>query len=77
MTTPHKLLVALLNSAASTGALSEIARIPELAAKAMLQRLQKEGHLSQRPCEGVPSIIIWSLTETGREAAMNLNTSAV
>lgn len=68
MTTPNKILVELLTSAATTDAIAERVRVPMLAVKAMLQRQEKDGLVSHR----VDALTVWSLTESGKTLAKSL-----
>lgn len=68
MTTPDKILVELIDTAATADAIAERVRVPMLVAEAMLKRHEKDGHVSSR----VDALITWSLTESGKPFAKSL-----
>lgn len=70
MTTPNKILVDLLDSPATSDAIAERVRVPMLVAEAMLKRHAKDGRVSRR----ASTLIVWSLTESGKALAESLQT---
>ena len=71
MTTPNKILVDLLIGQSTTDALAERMRIPMLAVRAMCERHEKDGLLAQSKI--ADSLIVWHLTENGRDVAGTLS----
>lgn len=71
MTSPNQILINLLGSPASTGALADTMRLPALVVQAMAKRHAKDS-LVIHSSPG-PGVDIWSLTDAGRKAANKLN----
>ena len=71
MTTPDKILVDLLIGQSTSDALAERMRIPMLAVRAMCERHEKDGLLAQTKI--ADSLIVWHLTDNGREVAATLS----
>ena len=67
MTTPDKILVDLLISQSTCDALAERMRIPMLAVRAMCERHERDGLLSQSKI--ADCVTVWRLTENGRAVA--------
>lgn len=74
MTSPNQILVKLLDASQSTNALAETMRLPSLVIAAMAKRHAKDGLVTVS--SPVPGVDIWSLTDTGRETAINLKPAA-
>jgi len=70
MTTPDKILVDLLISQSSCDALAERMHVPMLAVRAMCERHERDGLLEQSKIAAC--IIVWRLTDNGREVAAAL-----
>ena len=71
MTTPDKILVDLLISQSSCDALAERMHCPMLAVRAMCQRHERDGLLSQSKI--ADCVTVWRLTDNGREVAATLS----
>lgn len=70
MTTPDQILVLLLTSPSTPGAIGDALHIPMLVAKALAQREQRAGHLAHTMI--ADTIPLYHLTDLGREAAAAL-----
>ena len=71
MTTPDKILVDLLISQSSCDALAERMHCPMLAVRAMCERHERDGLLSQFKI--ADTVTVWRLTDNGREVAATLS----
>jgi len=71
MTTPDKILIDLLISQSSCDALAERMHCPMLAVRAMCERHERDGLLSQSKI--ADTITVWSLTDAGRDVAATLS----
>jgi hypothetical protein len=74
MTTPNQILVALLAEQSTSDALAESMRAPMLAVRAMCERHEKDELVTHATVAGC--LTVWQLTESGREKAEALKSSA-
>lgn len=70
MTSPNKILVALLDGQSTEGALADRLRLPYLVIRAMLQRHEKDGLTTSSTI--ADCVTIWTLTETGHATARSI-----
>lgn len=70
MTTPNNILADLLISQSTCDALAERLRVPMLAVRAMCVRHETDGLLARSKL--ADSIIVWRLTDNGREVARSM-----
>ncbi len=74
MTSPNQILVSLTDSPATTNALHDLMRLPFLVIEAMCKRHVKDGFVTTSSLADCSDI--WSLTDSGREAAGRLVSAA-
>lgn len=70
MTTPEKILVDLRAGQATTSALSETLRVPELVIKSICERHENDGLLVT--CKIADTLTVWRLTSRGSATAESL-----
>ena len=73
MTTPNQLLVLLQDCPSTTDAAASRVGVPMLVAKAMLERLAKDGLAASMPAG---DLHLWKLTPAGWETAIALKNHA-